>query len=132
MWDARGNVSGPIGDKAAIGFAAGKQQRDGFTQNSITGNDLDSRDGTFAKAQALFLPNANWEARVIYAYERDRDGDYALGDLSAIRIAPFQRRPRLRRLHQPRHQQHHRQHPRHRPELRHREHDRLHQVEDRG
>ena len=89
LWEARGNVSGPVGDKAAIGFAAGKQQRDGFTQNSITGNDLDSRDGTFAKAQALFLPNANWEARVIYAHERDRDGDYALGDLSAIRIAPF-------------------------------------------
>ena len=64
LWEARGNVSGPIGDKAAIGFAAGKQQRDGYTENSITGNDLDSRDGTFAKAQALFLPNANWEARV--------------------------------------------------------------------
>lgn len=89
LWEARGNVSGPVGDKAAIGFAAGKQQRDGFTVNSITGNDLDSRDGTFAKAQALFLPNGNWEARVIYAHERDRDGDYALGDLNAIRIAPF-------------------------------------------
>jgi outer membrane receptor protein involved in Fe transport len=89
MWDARGNVSGPIGDKAAIGFAAGKQQRDGFTENAITLHDLDSRDGTFAKAQALFLPNANWEARVIYAYERDRDGDYALGDLDAIRLTPF-------------------------------------------
>ncbi|HUQ88488.1 MAG TPA: TonB-dependent receptor [Vicinamibacterales bacterium] len=89
MWDARGNVSGPIGDKAAIGFAAGKQQRDGFTQNAITLNNLDSRDGTFAKAQALFLPNANWEARVIYAYERDRDGDYALGDLASIRATPF-------------------------------------------
>jgi iron complex outermembrane receptor protein len=89
LWEARGHVSGPVGDKVAIGVAAGKQQRDGFTENTITGNKLDSRDGTFAKAQALFLPNANWEARVIYAYERDRDGDYALGDLSAIRIAPF-------------------------------------------
>jgi len=89
LWEARGSASGPINDKLAIGFAAGKQQRDGFTENTITGNKLDSRDGTFAKAQALFLPNANWEARVIYAYERDRDGDYALGDLSAIRTAPF-------------------------------------------
>jgi iron complex outermembrane receptor protein len=89
MWDARGNVSGPIGDKAAIGFAAGKQMRDGFTENSVTGNDVDSRDGTFTKAQLLFVPNANWEARVIHAYERNRDGDYALADLSAIRIAPF-------------------------------------------
>jgi iron complex outermembrane receptor protein len=89
LWEARGNVSGPVGDKVAIGFAAGKQQRDGYTVNSITGNDLDSRDGTFAKAQALFLPNANWEARLIYAHERNRDGDYALGDLSAIRLTPF-------------------------------------------
>jgi iron complex outermembrane receptor protein len=89
LWEARGNVSGPVGDKVAIGFAAGKQQRDGYAENAITGNTLDSRDGTFAKAQALFLPNANWEARVIYAYERNRDGDYALGDLSAIRITPF-------------------------------------------
>ena len=89
LWEARGNVSGPVNDTLAIGFAAGKQQRDGYTVNGITGNDLDSRDATFAKAQALFVPNANWEARVIYAHERDRDGDYALGDLSAIRLTPF-------------------------------------------
>src|SRR5688572_27113425 len=57
LWEARGNVSGPVGDKAAIGFAAGKQQRDGFTENTITGNKLDSRDGTFMKAQGLFVPN---------------------------------------------------------------------------
>ncbi|MEP6783242.1 MAG: TonB-dependent receptor [Acidobacteriota bacterium] len=87
--EVRGNVSGPVGDKAAIGVAAGKQMRDGYTLNQTTGNKIDSRDGTFAKAQLLYLPNANWEARLIYGYERDRDGDYALGDLSAIRIAPF-------------------------------------------
>ena len=89
LWDVRGNVSGPLGDKAAISFAGGKQERDGFTKNSVTGNTIDSRNGTFAKAQLMALPNANWEARLIYAYERDRDGDYALGDLSAIRLAPF-------------------------------------------
>ena len=88
LWDVRGNVSGPVGDKAAISFAGGKQQRDGFTTNSITQHKLDSRDGTFMKAQAMMLPNANWEARLIYAYERDRDGDYALGDLAAIRATP--------------------------------------------
>lgn len=87
--ELRGNVSGPLGDKAAISFAGGKQQRDGYTRNSVTGNDVDWRDGAFAKAQLLVLPNANWEARLIYAHERDRDGDYALGDLSAIRTAPF-------------------------------------------
>ena len=88
LMEVRGNVSGPVGDKAAIGFAGGHQQRDGYTVNAITGNDLDSRDGTFAKAQFMVLPNANWETRVIYAHERNRDGDYALGDLDAIRATP--------------------------------------------
>jgi iron complex outermembrane receptor protein len=87
--EARGNVSGPVGSRAAIGVAAGTQRRDGYTVNAITGNDLDWRDGTFAKAQLLFLPTANWETRFIYAHERNRDGDYALGDLDAIRIAPY-------------------------------------------
>ena len=89
LYDVRGNVSGPLGSKAAISIAAGKQARDGHTENSVTGNDVDFRDGTFGKAQLMVVPNANWEARLIYAQERDRDGDYALGDLAAIRIAPF-------------------------------------------
>ena len=88
LMEVRGNASGPVGDKAAIGVAGGLQQRDGYTVNSITGNDLDFRDGTFAKAQFMMLPNANWETRFIYAYERNRDGDYALGDLDAIRVTP--------------------------------------------
>jgi iron complex outermembrane receptor protein len=87
--EIRGNVSGPVGGRAAIGVAAGTQRRDGYTENAITGNDLDWRDGTFAKAQVLFLPTANWEGRFIYAHERNRDGDYALGDLDAIRATPF-------------------------------------------
>ena len=88
LMEVRGNVSGPVGDKAAVGFAGGHQQRDGYTVNAITGNDLDFRDGTFAKAQFMVLPNANWETRFIYAHERNRDGDYALGDLDAIRLTP--------------------------------------------
>jgi iron complex outermembrane recepter protein len=87
--EVRGNVSGPVGDRAAVGVAAGTQRRDGYTENALTGNDLDWRDGTFAKAQLLFLPTANWETRFIYAHERNRDGDYALGDLDAIRITPY-------------------------------------------
>ena len=87
--EVRGNVSGPLGDKAAVSFAAGRQQREGYTVNRITGNDLDYRDGTFAKAQLLLTPTANWQARVIYSHERNRDGDYALGDLKAIRETPF-------------------------------------------
>lgn len=87
--EVRGSVSGPVGSKAAVGIAAGTQRRDGYTENAITGNDVDYRDGTFAKAQVMVLPNANWEGRFIYAHERNRDGDYALGDLDAIRATPF-------------------------------------------
>ena len=87
--EVRGSVSGPIGDAAAVSFAVGKQEREGYTVNQVTGNDLDYRDGTFAKAQLMVTPNDNWQARVIYSHERNRDGDYALGDLGAIRATPF-------------------------------------------
>ncbi len=87
--DIRANASGPIGKKAAIGFAIGRSQRDGFTKNDVTGHDLDSRDATLGKAQLLLTPTANWEARLIYTGERARDGDYALNDLSALRANPF-------------------------------------------
>jgi iron complex outermembrane receptor protein len=35
------------------------------------------------------VPSQNWEARVIFSAERDRDGDYALMDLAAARERPF-------------------------------------------
>ena len=84
--------------------------------NQLTGNDLDYRDGTFAKAQLMVTPNANWQARVIYSHERNRDGDYALGDLDAIRANAVRRDARFRGLHQSRHQRHHDQRARHRRE----------------
>jgi iron complex outermembrane receptor protein len=88
--DVRGSVSGPIGSKAALGFGFGRQQRDGYTTNTLTGNDVDYREGTFAKLQLLVAPAQNWEARVVVASERDRDGDYALADLGSARARPFQ------------------------------------------
>ena len=88
--DLRGSVGGPLGDKAAVGFSVGHSEREGFTTNAVTGNDLDFRSGTTFKAQALFTPRADWEARVIVSGERARDGDYALNDLGALRNNPFQ------------------------------------------
>ena len=87
--DVRANASGPVGKKAAIGFAIGHAQRDGFTTNDVTGRDIDSRDATFGKAQLLLTPAAGWEARLIYTGERARDGDYALNDLGDLRLTPF-------------------------------------------
>ena len=88
-YEVRGNAAGPIGRKAAVGFAIGHAERDGFTTNDTTGRDVDFRDATFGKAQLLLTPTAAWEARLIYTGERARDGDYALMDLDALRARPL-------------------------------------------
>jgi len=88
-FELSGDASGPIGKKAAIGFAVGHAQRDGFTRNDVTGHNVDFRNGTFGKAQLLLTPTTSWEARLIYTGERARDGDYALNDLASLRENPF-------------------------------------------
>src|SRR3954467_8541805 len=92
-FDTRANASGPIGSKAAVGFAIGHSQRDGFTTNDVTGHDLDFRDATFGKAQLLLTPTAQWEARLIYTGERARDGDHALNDLGIVQVPGLRQRP---------------------------------------
>ena len=88
-FDVRANASGPIGRKAAVGFAIGHSEREGFTTNDVTGRDIDFRDATFGKGQLLLTPTASWEARLIYTGERARDGDYSLMDLGALRARPL-------------------------------------------
>jgi iron complex outermembrane receptor protein len=88
-FDLRASAAGPLGRKFALGLAFGHAQRDGFTVNDITGHDLDSRDATFGKAQLLWTPTSRWETRLIVSGERARDGDYALGDLAALRANPY-------------------------------------------
>ncbi len=87
--EIRGAVSGPVSEALAFGFSLGHSERDGFTVNDITGNDLDSRSATFGKAQLLWTPSRVWETRVIVSGERARDGDYALNDLGSLRRNPF-------------------------------------------
>jgi iron complex outermembrane receptor protein len=89
-FDLRGSVSGPITDRLAIGVSAGHSEREGFTVNPVTGNDLDSRSANFAKAQVLFTPSQRWQTRVLVSGEDAEDGDYALNDLAEVRRAPFQ------------------------------------------
>ena len=88
--EVRASVSGPINDRLAFGASAGRSDRDGFTVNTLTGNDIDSREATFGKAQMLWLPSRAFETRVIVSGERARDGDYALSDLAGLRERPFE------------------------------------------
>ena len=84
--DIRGSVSGPLKKNVAgVSVAGGFSERDGYTVNDVTGHRLDSREAFFGKGQFLWTPVERWELRFILSGERDRDGDYALGDLSVIR-----------------------------------------------
>jgi iron complex outermembrane receptor protein len=86
---AQGRASGSLKANLVGSFAFGYDGRDGFTTNDATGHVLDDRAATFGKGQVLWTPQQNWEARLIITGERDRDGDYALGDLAMIRANPF-------------------------------------------
>ena len=87
--EVRAAVSGPLAERVAVGFALGRSSRDGFSVNDMTGRTLDDRSAVFGKAQLLWTPAANWEARAIVSGERARDGDYALNDLGELRSNPF-------------------------------------------
>ena len=89
-WGVRGGIGGPvIDDTLSAGFSFAEMNRDGFTVNSVTGNDIDTRSAFSGKAQLLYVPNAAWEGRLIFTSERARDGDYALNDVALLREDPF-------------------------------------------
>jgi iron complex outermembrane recepter protein len=86
---ARASASGPLSGSTALGVAVGSRKRNGYTVNDVTGRTLDDRSATFGRAQFVYMPTANWETRFIVGGERDRDGDYALNDLDAVRRNPY-------------------------------------------
>jgi iron complex outermembrane receptor protein len=88
-YEVKAGASGPLSETLAVGVSVEGGERDGFTTNDLTGNDLDYRSSFAGKAQLLWTPASEWEARVIVSGERARDGDYALNDLAALRQQPF-------------------------------------------
>jgi iron complex outermembrane receptor protein len=88
-FDLRGTASGTlIEDTLSAGFGISLATRDGFTVNSVSGDDLDSRSSFTGKGQLLWKPVTDWEARVIIGAERARDGDYGFHDLASLRENP--------------------------------------------
>jgi iron complex outermembrane receptor protein len=87
----QGAFSGPLqADRLGLSLAFDFADREGFSRNSQTGNDLDHRSAFSGKAHLAWTPSDVWEARVIVSGERARDGDYALGDLAGLRERPFE------------------------------------------
>jgi iron complex outermembrane receptor protein len=82
-------ASGPLlQDQLSLSLGAGYFGRDGYTVNSVTGHRLDGRDDFFGKGQLAWKISDRFEARLILSGEHDHDGDYALGDLTALRATP--------------------------------------------
>jgi iron complex outermembrane receptor protein len=91
LWDFRGSLSGPlIQDHLGFSLAAGLSERDGYSKNTLTGQDADTRSAKFGKAQFLWAPDESLEVRLIVAGESDRDGGPVFTDLKALRKRPHE------------------------------------------
>src|SRR4029079_5202145 len=63
---AKGTVSGPLGDKIAGRFSAQDTQRDGLLTNVKTGEKLNELDNYALRGQLLVVPNDRLKIRMIY------------------------------------------------------------------
>ncbi len=63
---AKGTVSGPLGDKVAGRFSAQDTQRDGLLTNVKTGEKLNELDNYALRGQLLVVPNDRLKIRMIY------------------------------------------------------------------
>lgn len=86
--DLRGEASGLLGAGLRGSLHLGNAARDGFTTNDVSGDRLDARDAWFGRGQLYWPGHGAWTLRLSATTERDHDGDYALGDLAAMRAAP--------------------------------------------
>ena len=132
-WAVRGGASGPVvTDKVSLGVSFAQVDRDGFTVNDVTGNDIDNRSAFSGKAQLLWTPNSAWEgARHLHRRAGPRRRLLAQRRGGAARQS-VPRGARLRGLRQPRRHRHHHPGAARRRTGRLLEHDRLPQLEDAG
>lgn len=66
---AKGYVTGPLNDSAAVSLAAGLNKRDGFFRDLGTGDRTNERDRWFVRGQFLLDPGTNFRARLIADYD---------------------------------------------------------------
>ncbi len=88
--DYRADFSGPVGSNGVgASLSLLHSERDGFTTNRATGNDVDSRESLFGRAQVVFRPTEDSELRVSLYAERADDGGFVLAPLDGLRRNPF-------------------------------------------
>ncbi len=82
------DVSGPVTADSGFSLSLLESERDGFTKNEFTGNEVDFRDGFFGRAQWLGAVGERSEMRVSLFGETSRDGGFVLSDLDGLRQDP--------------------------------------------
>ena len=68
-----GVINGSLGETLAGRFSFSQTQRDGYTEDLVTGKDLDSWKNNSARAQLLFTPNDDLEI-LVRAHWMDEEG----------------------------------------------------------
>ncbi|MHC4390939.1 MAG: TonB-dependent receptor [Planctomycetota bacterium] len=80
-----GSVPGlPFGASLAARF----HTREGYTENDVTGNDIDDVRSFAGRGQVVWYPTDSASVRAIVFGERARDGGFALSSLDALRERP--------------------------------------------
>lgn len=82
-------ATGAISESLATSVDASYEVRDGYTDNTFTGNDIDDRESTFARIQFLWAPDDDNEVHVSIYGEGTRDGGFVLTDVGGLRANPF-------------------------------------------
>lgn len=86
LWETRFSASGSPGTNLPLAnISGGFTRRDGYTENELTGKSLDDKQAGFGRVQFLWPDLGGWSVKLSLNGETARDGDYALGDLSALR-----------------------------------------------
>ncbi len=80
----KGHINIPMGEIFGLRLAGNYLQRDGYTENTATGNDIDSRDLWSARATFSFEPTDNFRAYVLY--ERFEEDDTRSGGAKTLCI----------------------------------------------
>jgi len=82
---ANGYVNIPLGDKLAFRAAGSYSKRDGFGDNTVTGNDIDGRDLWASRLTLKFDPTETFSAYLMWEHFEEEDNRTQVGKQLCIK-----------------------------------------------
>lgn len=83
------SASGPlVAERVHFRLSGVSTQRDGYSTNDFTGNDVDDRDQLYGRAELEWMPDDAWELDLRIEGSEARDGGFALSELTGLRARP--------------------------------------------